>query len=75
MKAKFKPVPVPKERLVSVELTPKEAVAVWRLIGKTSYTGRSKLGLSVEDNEIISWQSGKGLYAELDEALKRGGLR
>ncbi len=72
MKAKFELVPVPKERLLSVELTPEEAVAVCRLIGKTSYTGRRRLGLSSKDNDILA---GEGLYTELDEALKRGGLR
>ena len=76
MKAKFEPVPAPKERLVSVELTPKEAVAVCNLIGKTSHTGRKNSGLSEKDNEILSFGfKGKGLFDSLDNALKRGGLR
>lgn len=78
MKANFEPVPVPvlKEKLVSVELTPREAVAVWHLIGTTSNTIRKDMGLSENDNNILSWgKIGNGLYYDLEDALKRGGLK
>ena len=77
MKATFEPVSVPRERLVSIELTPEEALAVCNLLGKTSVNERVEIGISKKDSIILSdlFYSRITDNGGLDDVLKRGGLR